>query len=96
MEFNKQDLEVIIGVFNQSNESEEGLNEEEQALYVKLVQEKGEITILEEKGCDTCNHGKMCSLRRALAEANQKVNYMVAPNDLAKICFEYKKKEKEE
>jgi len=45
---------------------------------------------LEEKSCEKCIHGKMCLLRRALAKANQKVNYMVVPNDLAKICLEFK------
>lgn len=40
--------------------------------------------------CGKCIHGKMCLLRRANAEANNRCNFIFLSNDLAKICDEYK------
>lgn len=45
---------------------------------------------MSDKSCAVCIHGAMCLLRRSTAEANQKTNYMIVPNDLAKICSKYK------
>lgn len=48
---------------------------------------------MSENKCNNCIHGKVCLLRRSIAEANQKCNYIIFSNDLAKICSEYKEKE---
>jgi len=45
---------------------------------------------MSEKSCASCIHRKMCLLRRDMGEANQKVNYMIIPNELARICEEFK------